>query len=125
MCNNIIIAIIVVILVVWLIYPYFEGFDSAEYALSPLSQPQYGLRGDRLRTDSIDKYYISPDRQIRLSQSNGEMWESDNTPEMDGIGGCYKVRCPPVGYDGQDTCWKCRTKEYRMKIPDIWPHVAN
>src|SRR3990172_10896698 len=113
MCNNIVIAIIVIILVVWVIYPYFEGFHAAEYALSPLGHPQYGLRGDRLRTSSIDNFYISPQREIRLSQSNGEMWESDYSPMEQGMQGCYKVECPSIGYDEQDTCWKCRTKDYR------------
>jgi hypothetical protein len=123
MCLEIIVAIVVVVLIIWLVYPSFEGFEYHQ-ALAPMGAPQYGLRGERLKTGPISQYYISPHRQIRLSQSNADMWDSDYTPTEQGMKGCYRSKCPSVGFDNQDTCWKCKTKEYKMRIPDVWPHVA-
>jgi len=125
MDRNVVIAIIVIILVIWLLRPYFERFDDISSVSLPVGSPLYGLRGEPLRYRSITDNYISPRRQVRLSQSNGDMWDSDFTPAQEGIEGCYNVPCPNVGYDAQDTCWKCNTPEFKMTIPDVWPHVGN
>ena len=117
--------VLVILLIIWLIYPFFETFDVTGMEFMPVGTDRYGLRGDLLRRSSIEKYFIRPDRNIRLSQSSGEMWESNNPPALEGIKECKKVPCPANdGYDNLDTCWKCGNEcREKMRIPDIWPHV--
>lgn len=126
--KGVVVIFLIVILLLWLVYPMFgfELFDSTTSEFVPVGYPRYGLRGEPLRRSSILKYFIRPDRNIRLSQSSGEMWESNNSPAKEGIKGCRKVPCPMYhdGYDKQDTCWQCGSDcPQKMKIPEIWPHV--
>ncbi|QKF94327.1 hypothetical protein QKU48_gp0869 [Fadolivirus algeromassiliense] len=118
---------LLVILAIWVIYPFFENFDVTGTEFVSEGSDRYGLRGDLLRRSSIKKYFIRPDRNIRLSHSTGEMWESNNPPGMEGVKDCVKVPCPSNdGYDGLDTCWKCGNQcREKMPMPDIWPHVKN
>ena len=122
-----IIVIIVIILVLWVLYPLFEGFDASGREFVPIGCQRYGLRGEPLRTSDIANTFIRPDRQIRLSNTDGEMWESNYPPSAEGIKNCRKVKCPQNdGYDNLDTCWKCGKNCLEpIKIPDIWPHVKN
>lgn len=118
---------LLVILAIWVIYPFFENFDVTTSEFVPEGADRYGLRGDLLRRSSIKKYFIRPDRNIRLSHSDGEMWESNNPPALEGNKDCVKVACPSNdGYDNLDTCWKCGSQcREKMRIPDIWPHTKN
>ena len=99
--------ILVIICVIWLILPFFETFDRTGSDFVPTGCPRYGLRGDRLRTSNIDKYYMNPNLNVRLSQSNGVMWQSNYSPDQQGVPGCYKVDCPQINEFDLDTCWKC------------------
>lgn len=102
---------IALVLLVWLLFcNKYEGFSKDGIEFVPLGSKRYGLRGDLLKQIDIKKFYINPDRQIRLSNSNGEMWESNNTPSYEGFTGCVKVKCPKVGYNHLDNCWKCPKK---------------
>lgn len=114
---------LVVILTLWLLWPMFEGFDSMGNEFLPVGSVRYGLRGEPLKSSNIAKYYIRPDRQIRLSQTHGEMWESNFSPASMGEKACNKVRCPQVGYDKLDSCYVCNQGPMKpMRIPDIAPH---
>jgi hypothetical protein len=105
-----IIAVIVIIIALWWWFCRDQKVVQEEYFNS--YGKQYGLRGDLLRTSSIDKIYMSPYRQIRLSDSGADMWTSDYTPVQQGMKGCHKTRCPKIGdYDNRDTCWQCKTKK--------------
>ena len=125
--NKEIVAIfLLIILAIWVIYPLMEGFDSTTTEFVPVGSERYGLRGDLLRRSNIEKYFIRPDRRIRLSHSGGEMWESNNDPMTEGIKGCKAVPCPANGYDNIDTCYQCGNScPEKMIIPDIHPHVPN
>lgn len=122
-----IIVFVIIILALWVLYPIFEGFDASGREFVPVGALRYGLRGEPLRAESIRKNFIRPDRQIRLSESNSEMWESNDSPGSEGMKGCRKVKCPQNdGYDNTDTCWKCgKNCLDPIRIPDIWPHVKN
>lgn len=126
--GQIIIIILIIILVIWCLYPYFvEPFNANVTEFVPVGYPRHGLRGDLLRTSDISNNFIRPDRHIRLHQSNGEMWESNNSPIDENISNCNMVKCPDNdGYDDLDTCWKCGAKNPILtKIPYIHPHVPN
>jgi len=130
--KEVILIILVVILLVWLVFPMvFPGselFDVTTSEFVPVGYPRYGLRGEPLRRSSILKYFIRPDRNVRLSHSTGEMWVSNKSPTDEGIKDCRQVPCPLYhdGYDKLDTCWKCGSEcRQKMKIPDIWPHVKS
>lgn len=86
----------------------YDDFDpSTTEFVHPNTPVRYDLRGWPLKQYSIDKYYIRPDRRIRLSASGGEMYESNYSPMEEGTSGCRRVACPPYGYDRTDTCFKC------------------
>jgi hypothetical protein len=129
--KEVVLIFLVIVLALWVFYPLYdgyEGFDCKGREFVPVGQPRYGLRGEPLLRSCIDKYYIRPDRQIRLSQSNNLMWESDYTPGMEGIKDCRRVSCPTNTneFDAEDVCWKCGSScPEKMKIPDIQPHVPN
>ena len=123
------IIVLAVIFVLWFLWPtnegFYEYFDVTGSEFSPVGSIRYGLRGEPLHTSNIAKYYISPRRQIRLSQTRNEMYESNIPPPMQGEKGCNKVQCGKIGFDQQDTCWTCNNfPEKKMQMPDIWPHVA-
>jgi len=122
--KKILILVFIIIIIVMLIYPFYENFDSTMTEFVPVGYPRYGLRGDLLKRSNIKKYYINPNRNIRLSHSTGEMWESNKSPPDEHIKNCRKVPCPDNdGYDKLDTCWKCGNEcRKSIKIPDIWPH---
>ncbi len=121
-----------VILLVWLLVTLYrgrEGFDADGREFLPVGYPRYGLRGDLLRTESIDTMYIKENPDVRLHHTNNEMYDSNNTPAEEGIEGCVKVPCPCTNgdnyYDGSP-CWKCSGSGYvKQKIPPIHPHVMN
>ncbi len=71
-----------------------EGFDKSGREFVPVGAKRYGLRGDLLKQIDIKKFYGSPDRQILLSDSGGEIWDSSYTPAQQGIKKCKKVKCP-------------------------------
>lgn len=125
--KGVVVVFLIAVLALWVLYPLFENFDANGSEFVPIGHERYGLRGDLLRRSDIRKNFIRPDRQIRLSHSNGEMWESNYSPENENIHGCQKVDCPmPNGYDNMDTCWKCEGHDRcpkPMAIPDIGLHV--
>ena len=103
-------------------------FDAKNVEFTPVGSTRYGLRSDKLKSSDIAKYYRSPYRNIIIDPTSGQMWESDNSPMVEGIPGCKKVRCPPLynHYDPLDICWQCGTAyPDKMVIPDIHPHVKN
>ena len=117
-----ILIFLIVVLAIWVTYPYFEGFDATGREFVDVGEVRYGLRGDKIRRVPIQKYFIRPDRNIRLSQSNGMMWESNNTPAQDGIKGCSKTQCPTNSneFDSMDTCWSCGNKcPVDIQVPGI------
>lgn len=125
--QQIILILLIVILAWWVLSPSAEGFDANMMEFVPVESDRYGLRGDKLRRRNIDDYYISSHRQMRLNHSTGLMYESNLSPEDEGISGCRKVKCPTGRgeYDDKDTCWKCGDEcQQPMNIPDIWPHTS-
>jgi hypothetical protein len=121
-----IIGFIILLVVIWIFYPYFERFDATGTEFVPVGGDRYGLRGELLRRSSIENWYIRPDRRIRLSHSGGEMWESNYDPSVQGIKDCHKVPCPSNGFDSMDVCWKCGDScPKKMVIPDVHPHSKN
>ena len=129
--NKNIVLVFLVIVLLWVLFrPYTvsaESFDASTSEFVPVGEQRYGLRGDPLRASSIDNWYISPNRQIMLSDSSGEMWQANGTPPSFGIKDCRKVACPHNGeYDKNDTCWKCGNDcPTKARLPDLWPHVPN
>ena len=133
--KKIILIFLIIVLLVWIMYPTSthngsETFTSDEQydvmpSLESLTSGRYGLRGDKLRRSSIYNWYMSPDRQIMLNDSSGEMWQANGTPPSFGIKDCRVVKCPINGeYDNLDTCWKCGNDcQTKMIIPDMQPHV--
>ncbi len=124
--KDIVFVFLIIVLLWWIIKPVSEvAFNPGTYEFVPIGSERYGLRGDKLKRSDISNLYMSPERNIRLSHSTGEMWESEYTPESEGIAGCRKVQCPTNhnGYDSLDTCWKCGNEcPQRTKIPYIHPH---
>jgi hypothetical protein len=121
-----VVIFLLVVIGLWILCPMFEGFNANTNEFVPVSSDRYGLRGDLLRRSNITRYYIRPDRQIKLNASGGEMWESNYAPIDQGMTGCNKVDCPSLGYDNSDSCYKCASAcPTKMKIPDIHPHVPN
>lgn len=124
--KEIVLVFLIIVLLWFLIRPYYhENFDATTSEFNPVGCTRYGLRGDKLRRSSIYNWYISPNRQIMLTDGNGEMWQANGTPPSFGINGCRKVKCPNNGeYDSMDTCWKCGNDcPVKMIIPDLQPHV--
>jgi hypothetical protein len=111
------IALMLVVLVLWLLVnPSVEAFNEQTNEFVPVGYPRYGLRSDPLRMSPISKYYLSPNRQLRINSTSGLMYESNNAPGMEGIGGCDKKDCPSIGYDGMDTCWRCPIPNYNIDV---------
>lgn len=125
--KTVVIAFLIIVLLLWIFYPHFEMFDPEGIELLDTEYPRYGLRGDLVKRSCILNNYISPKRNIRLSFSGGEMYESSYTPIEEGFKDCRKVPCPNNGgYDTLDTCWTCGSNApQKMKIPAIHPHVHN
>lgn len=130
--KNVILILLLVVVLFWALSSNFEFFaEKPDYdvnGLIPIGYPKTGLRGEPLHWSSIDKLYIRPDRQIRLSQTGAMMWDANRSPIEQGIPDCYKVDCPTCmgGYDKTDSCYKCGNNQpEKMVIPDIAPHVPN
>ena len=117
------------ILLIWLVLrSNKEGFHVDKSASWPIGWPQYGLRGDLLRTESIDSAYIKRYPNVRLNNTNNEMYDSDRSPPEEGINGCHQVPCPwaPDDYYKGSPCWKCSGSGYeKQAIMPLWPHVKN
>ena len=122
--KNLLFVFLLIVFLWWVFGPRMEGFDSNSMEFVPLGVDRYGLRGDKLRRSSIDKYFYSPNRKVRLSHSNAWMYQGHQSPTGEGVPGCYQVPCPQNGgYDNLDTCWKCGSQcPTAMKIPAIHPH---
>ncbi len=138
-----IVVVTAIVLLVWVIYIFMSSGDrnydsyvdreriseKGEHFDGRLvsSDPEYGLRGDKLIRHSILQHYIRPDRHIRLSHSGAQMWESNYSPVQEGIPQCKKVDCPTnADYDTTDSCYKCGD-QCRTPMPEIytWPHTRN
>jgi len=122
------IIVLVIILLLWWFFVNYnrsEAFDMINYGLpNNLDDPRFGLRGDRLYRRDIASSFISPYRNIRLSASNGVMWESSMPPTIFD-NSCHRAQCPQNTneYDSMDTCWKCdRGATYQMRVPYVWNH---
>jgi len=127
--NKEVVAIfLLVVLIVWVLYPAFfkkrEGmYDiTGTEALLPLGTQGYGLRGEPIRTSDIRNIYIRADPNVRLNNSGGEMYISNNTPEIEGIKNCKRVKCPSYGYDNLDQCWQCPNAAKRFEMPPLNIH---
>lgn len=111
-CQPILLFFLIVIL--WFFIRPSRGeedpFDPTVTEFVPVGDLRHDLRGYPLHAASIDRQYLSPNRQIRLSQTGGEMSISDVPPGDQGLKGCEKVSCPPLinSYDSSDTCWHCQ-----------------
>lgn len=123
--KNVVAIFLLVLLAMWVIFPWinsrFERFNPDTNEFVPVGALRHGLRGEPLRRSDIRKLYIREDPNVMLSASGGEMWISNNTPEVEGMKGCKKVQCPAYGYDNLDQCWQCATPQVKQEIPDIWP----
>jgi hypothetical protein len=124
--KEVIVIFLLILLALWVIYPFIEGFDAAGGEFLPVGAPKYGLRGDLLRQTSWLNHFLRPDRRIRISLSGGDMWESNTSPKAQGIKDCKRIACPPTpskGYDNIDQCWQCGTNcRDKLPVPDMWPH---
>src|SRR3990172_396915 len=109
--NNFIFAFLAILLVLYFVATMFksEGFNSDTTEFVSEGSERYGLRGDLLRRSGIEKLYMRPDRQVRLSHSGDVVYYSDRSTPDEGVSGCNKVSCPNCygGFDDLDTCWKC------------------
>ena len=111
-CQPILLFFLIVVL--WFMIRPSRGqedpFDPTVTEFVPVGDLRHDLRGFPLKQYSIDRQYMSPNRQILLTQNDGEMWRSDVPPGEQGLRGCEKVSCPAFGdaYDSRDTCWKCQ-----------------
>src|SRR3972149_5803665 len=122
-------TVLIIIALIILLFSLFrsdmgnmESFDQYGLEFLPVGKPRYGLRGDNLRTSSIANYYLSPYRNIRLSQTGEMMYESNVSPTEEGVSGCKKVACPSNvdEYDSMDTCWQCYGKQRKYtRIPYV------
>lgn len=121
--KEVIVIFLLILLALWVLYPFMEGFDATGTEFAQLGRPRYGLRGNPLRQIDIANYYMRPDLRIRISESGGKMWESNNSPMAEGIKDCHKIPCPANGYDSIDVCFQCgKNCPKKMIIPDIHPH---
>jgi len=123
--ENLILIFLVILFLWWLLGFKMEMFDKTTTEFVPVGEERYGLRGDLLRSSNIDKYYIRPDRKIRLNNSHNWMYASNYTPAQENIKGCKVEKCPTNTneYDNLDTCYQCASAyQTPMKIPDIYPH---
>lgn len=123
--QKLIIVIIVILLVWWVIRPdRMEPFNQNTTEFVPVGSDRYGLRSDPLRRRSIDDYYIV-NRQIRLHPTSNMMYESNKTPEQEGVQGCRRVACPTNTneYDAGDSCWMCGDEcQSKLDVKSIWSH---
>ena len=118
--------LVIIIIGVWILYPYFEGFDVTTSEFVPIGSPRHGLRGDLLKQHWIGQDFMSDYRQILLNDTDGEMWSSNWTPAQQGLKNCGKTGCPQVnGYDKMDTCYRCKTDPPQPQTFEVWPHVKN
>lgn len=120
--NKEVVAIfLLAILAIWVVYPLVRGRESFDASgtefVGLVGQQRYGLRGEPLRTSDIRKLYIRKDPNVMLSDSGGDMWISNNTPEIDGMKNCKKVQCPAYGYDNLDQCWQCGHPQVQQYKP--------
>lgn len=127
--KEMLIIFLVIVFLWWVLKPKSEMFGPNGRVFVPVGHDRYGLRGDLIRrVDFNDKVYIGQDRQNRLHHTGGLMYESDYSPEEEGLKGCNKTQCPcgPNDYTANDTCWQCDDGvPLPMKIPDVHPHVPN
>lgn len=103
--DNKILCIVVVVLVLMMNFKVtLESFNSNGTEFVPVGDARYGLRGELLDRRDINRYFIKPNRDIRLHSSSGQMYESDFPPAK-----CEKVPCPSnrSAYGMDDTCWRC------------------
>lgn len=102
------IGLIVIVILIWFIMRNRnEGFSADMREFLPVGFQRYGLRGDPIRSRDARLDYIQNNRNIRLSHTGGEMWQS-NSPPTKFLKDCQKVPCPHNGeYDSMDTCWRC------------------
>lgn len=121
--KEVIIAILLILLAVFVMYPLFESFDATTTEFVPVGDLRHGLRGEPLNTVNIAKYYMRPNRNIVTNNTGGELWESDYAPENERFRGCVKEQCVQPGQDKMDTCWNCfdvkTLKQYsRIEFPN-------
>lgn len=103
-----IIIIVILVVLLFFIFPMREGFDKQTLEIVPVNAPDYGLRGDLLKTNDIAQLYMSPYQQVIINPSGGFMWSSDFRPNV-WNNQCKTIACPNNlnNYDALDTCWDC------------------
>lgn len=130
--QELIIVFLVVLFLWWALSPKRtdagegEGFDAKSVEFVPVDEEKYGIRGDLLRTSNIDRLYIRPDRDIKLSHTGNMEWVSNRSPGAEGTPNCYRTKCPTFTneYDDSDRCWKCGSDcPTPTKIPHIHSHL--
>lgn len=125
MNKELIVLFLAIALIWYLMTRKSEAFDETGSEFVPVGQERYGIRGDLLSRSSIANNYLSPNRNIVLNPSTGQMYTSNNPPTMQGHPNCKQTKCPSNlnDYDATDTCHTCGTGcPTLMKIPDIHPH---
>jgi len=105
--NKLVVVFIIILIFFWIVQPFFnEQFSQNTMEFVPYGDQRYGLRSDPLNYRPIADSYISANRNIRLNEAGGMMFEADNPPQGKH---CRKVDCPinTDEFDALDTCWKC------------------
>src|SRR5436309_3324560 len=91
-------VVLFAIVLIWLLVvapaPAREGFHNMSTVSLPLGYPRYGLRGDRLHTESIDQLYLGRYPEVRLHPSNNEIYDSNVPIPAQGVIGCSPSKCP-------------------------------
>ena len=124
--KEMLIVLFAIVLIWLLVGAQKEKFNNISTVSLPLGYPRYGLRGDPLRTESIDKLYLSRYPNVRLHPSNNEMYDSNTPPGDENVPGCARHDCPYTpgeNYYKGSPCWMCSTPEPKQVIYDLWPHV--
>lgn len=110
-----------------------ERFDQDGVEFLPVGETKYDLRGERLTRIPVGDYYVRPDRQIKLSGTDGFTWDANMSPKDQDFpysDKCVKVECPKystaydgygedasIVYDREDVCWKCDRGCFDKSVP--------
>lgn len=126
---KVILVVIFVLFVMWLMFPKFEGFDKTGTELTDVFEPNYDLRGVRIKGACALDNYMKYRQNIVLNTKGGmEYTTSNKSPIEEGKQGNYKKIACPSETDGQwkdNVCWIRESNPYDVKIPLIHPHVMN
>lgn len=85
--------------------PFYSASPMDSYvAADPNDPDSYGLRGDLLYRKKIVPTCAI--RHVMLNDAGGMVWESDTSPQVQGIKNTKQISCPNIdSYDANDVCW--------------------